>query len=545
MVEMDDLAGKVFSLLKGNGLKIKIFDEGGSETTDPNSGRRFFVMKPNIMVTLNIDSNQVEISKGKDVKQDILPLQKNLRKLADEFQMNFDVQVFGKQIQPRDYAYQAKMQRNDSIMENDMKPVNHHLLGTVFKKIGEIGRVTAEALAQACGVDLSAIQPVLNRLVHDGKIANAGTHYEKTVDEAVMEGQGSKSFGEVNFDIKYVSKKDKDDERGYDERKNKKKRADKEREILRKEKNLREGLSKMFGSLKTSQQTLENVRILVKHKTPVDENVRGSRTRHISAIFLECNGERFRFPYNYLPGARAMAQHLAHGGNMADKVGGYIAESTGNLLKLQTFNRYVTTNKLINEDSSDVIDTIKENIETIKNELKKLTGVKTYETVKARLETFERETLEEDDLSQLKDLFTVRRFDEKFEDVLPIVKQLVQEKNTYHKRIEESASNVVKLRRESFNIQTPIFEFASENSKLGYKLSELSLRIMENEELAGFVNKLSTKLCKEGQINNFEKAILNQVLENVQIETEITESNDLKESIDFANYLDKFDSKFY
>jgi len=426
MVEMDTLAGKVFSLLKGNGLQIKIFDDEGSETTDPTVGRRFFVANPNIMVTIDEDNNSIQFSKGANVDNSIDGLQKNIRKIADEFLMNSDIKVFGKTIQPRDYAYQAKMKKENNTMNT-----------------------------------------------------------------------------------------------------------------------LAESLSRMFGSARTSQQTLENVRILVKHKTPVDENVRGSRTRHISAIFLESNGERFRFPHNYLPGARAMAQHMSHGGTFGDKVGSYITENTGNLLKLQSFNRYVTTNKLINEDSSGIVETVKENIETIRTELKKLTGVKTYETIKARLETFEREALAEDDTSGLKELFTIRRFDEKFEEVLPIVKQLVQERDTFHKRIEEAAANVVMIRRESLNT-TPMFEFASENARLGFKLNELALRILENDELSGFVNKIGTKLCKEGRVNDFEKAVLTQVLENLQIaEQASVVKKDIKESMDLTAYFDKYVMNFY
>ena len=425
MVEMDTLAGKIFSLLKGNGLQIKIFDEEGAEITDPNLGRRFFVTSPNIMVTIDEDSNSIQFSKGADVDDTVDSLQQNIRKIADEFLMNSDIKVFGKTIQPRDYAYQAKMKKGNS----------------------------------------------MNTLA--------------------------------------------------------------------------ESLSRMFGSARTSQQTLENVRILVKHKTPVDENVRGARSRHISAIFLECNGERFRFPHAYLPGARAMAQHMAHGGTFGDKVGSYITESTGNLLKLQSFNRYVTTNKLINEDSSGIVETVKENIETIRTELKKLTGVKTYETVKARLETFERETLAEDDVTGLKELFTIRRFDEKFEEVLPIVKQLVQERDTFHKRIEEASANVVMIRRESLNT-TPMFEFASENARLGFKLNELALRILENDELSGFVNKIGTKLCKEGRVNDFEKAALTQVLENLQIaEQAVVGKKDIKESADLSAFFDKYVMNFY
>jgi hypothetical protein len=497
MAEMDKLAGKIFALLKGNNLQVKIYDEAGAETTDPTLGCRFFIAKPNLMVTIDEDANCIEFSKGPDVGNSVDSLQKNIRDIANEFQMNSDIKVFGKQIQPRDYAYQAKMKKGDAMMENDsMQPYNHQLMGKVLHKVKQFGSTSADTLADDIGVTLSEIQPVLNRLVQSGKItaqrhSQYGLEYSITVEEAVME-----SF------------------------------------------------SKMFGSLKTSQQTLENVRILVRHKTPVDESVRGSRSRHISAIFLECNGERMRFQHNYLPGARAMAQHMAHGGMMGDKVGAYISESTGQLLKLQSFNRYVTTNKLINEDSSGIIETIKENIQTLRTELKKITGSKTYETVRARLETFEREPLAEDDTSQLKDLFTIRRFDEKFEEVLPIVKQLVQEQNTFHKRIEEAAANIVIVRRESLNT-TPMFEFASENARLGFKLNEFALRIMENEELSTFVNKIGTKLCKEGIVNDFERAVLRQVLENVKIEDKtIGTKKEIKESVDLAAYFDRFDYNF-
>ena len=94
------------------------------------------------------------------------------------------------------------------------------------------------------------------------------------------------------------------------------------------------------------------------------------------------------------------------------------------------FPRPRVPNKLINEDSSGIVETVKENIQTLRTELKKLTGSRTYETVKARLETFEREPLAEDDTSQLKDLFTIRRFDEKFEeeDILFKAKELGAQK---------------------------------------------------------------------------------------------------------------------
>lgn len=556
MVEMDTLAEKIFSLLKGNGLKIKIFDNDGNEVTDPAMGRRFFITNPNIMVTIDQDSNNVEFSKGADVDKDsIKNVSDGIKRLAGEFQMDSSLKVFGKSIQPRDYSYQVKKQKDPAMMENSsIKPHNHHLLGEVFHKVKQFGHATAAYIADNMHstIDLSDIQPVLNRLVQTGKIAATSNdhgemEYSVAVDEAIMEVSNEKLAKYKTAAAADAAKADKEgDYKRGDKRFSGVVKATKKQfaNDTKQTDSIKESFSKMFGSQKTSQQTLENVRILVRHKMPVSEEVRGSRSRHISAIFLECNGERMRFQHNYLPGARAMAQHMAHGGTMFDKVGSYISESTGQLLKLQSFNRYVTTNKLINEDSSGIVETVKENIDTLKTELKKLTGSKTYETVKARLETFEREPLAEDDTSQLKDLFTIRRFDEKFEEVLPIVKQLVQEKDTYHKRIEEAAGLPVILRRESIST-TPMFEFSGENARLGFKINELALRIMENDELAGFVNKIGTKLCKEGVVNDFERAVLTQVFENISIADDVQKTKtDIKESADLEAFFNRYDYNF-
>ena len=266
MVEMDALAEKLFSLLKGNGLSIKIYDAEGAESVDPSVGRRFFVMKPNLMVTIDEDSGNVEFSKGASAKTDpnISGLQKNVRDIANEFLLNFSIKEFGKAIEPRHFSYQVKAK--DTM--NEGYKTNSLMLSKVYHELDYAAGMTAQALADNIpGADLNDVQAALNALLQDDKveiISHMGNNpvYGKTMVEAIRESTMTQ---------------------------------------------ISESLSKMFGTARVSQQTLENVRILVKHKTPVDENVRGSRTRHIGAIFLECNGERFRFPHNYLPGARAMA----------------------------------------------------------------------------------------------------------------------------------------------------------------------------------------------------------------------------------------------
>ena len=120
---------------------------------------------------------------------------------------------------------------------------------------------------------------------------------------------------------------------------------------------------------------------------------------------------------------------------------------------------------------------------------------------------------------------------------MPIVKQLIQEKDTYFKRIEEAAANKIFVKLEKNNI-TPILEFASEHARIGYILNELSTRILENEELASFVNKIGTKLCKEGVVNAFEKAIMSQVLENITYSK--SRKVNIRESIDLEVFFNRY-----
>jgi len=515
MVDYDLLGEQVFAALDGQRLKITMFDINGAETSLPTKARRFFILDPNIMITIDeVDGEskdkrpRIVFNKGRSVEKPLHNLQKKIQSIAKTNLINFEIDTFGKTIEPKDFAYQAKMNK-ESVMENNLKPANHHLAGQVMNMIKVWGGNISEAdLTSNLGIaDLSDIRPTLNNLIRSGKIK-------------AKEGK----FGHPIYFIPVEPV---------------------EGIVMEKDfrKSLQESFSRMFGSRRTSVQVVENVRILIKHKAPISEETKGSRTRQIAEIFLECDGERFRFKENYLPGARAMARHLSFGGSMTDKVGSFISESSTQLKKLQGFNRYVISNGLINEDSSGIVETVKENIQTIKTELRKLTGTKTYETARARLETFEKQPLSEDDVSQLKDIFTIRRFDEKFEEVLPIVKQLIQEKDTYHKRIEEAASDTIWIKSDSIS-PVPMFEFSSETAKIGYKLTELSMRIVENQELAEFIGKIGNKFTKESKINDFERAVLEQVFENIQIKAFSSSRAEIKESVEIEKYFTKFDNLF-
>jgi len=463
MINIDQLAEKIFGIMKGFGHQIKLFTDEGTETVNPADARRFFSSESGLMVTIDEDGNEVQLSKSNDEPLDATKkLQQNMKKLANEFLMNYTVRSYGKSIQPRDFSFKAKIKRN--------------------------------AMAESS--------------VEEGEI---GDKIKKALQDVDYQHKPKKSKG----------KKAANQAKGQ------------------KMKNVAEGISKLTGSKKTSHQTLENVRILVKHKTAVDEEVRGSRSRNIHSVFLEQNGERFRFPHNHLGGARAMARHMSMGGNMQDKVGGYIIESVSSLLQLSEFLRYAKSNRLVNEDTNDIIETVRDNVIGVKHELNRLAGIKTYESIKSRIEEQEEFTLQESDIDSLRDMFTVKKFDEKFDGVLPVVNRLVQEKDQFLRRIEESSGSSVYVSPRTFSIDS-ILEFANEQARFGHNLSEISSRILENTELASYVNSAGRKLSRGGELSVFERNVVSSVLENLCPQV-ITESPaEIQESQQYEQFYDKY-----
>lgn len=85
-------------------------------------------------------------------------------------------------------------------------------------------------------------------------------------------------------------------------------------------------LKESRNTTKTSYHPLGGTKIILRHTKPVTEEKPGSRSRNIGSLFIEHAGERFRFPYNHLLGARVMALHVESGGKPWDENGEKILE---------------------------------------------------------------------------------------------------------------------------------------------------------------------------------------------------------------------------
>lgn len=75
------------------------------------------------------------------------------------------------------------------------------------------------------------------------------------------------------------------------------------------------------GTSKSSYHKLESAKIIVRHTKRVNEESVGSRSRNISALFVETQaGERFKLPHKNMPAARAVAYRINSGGTWNDSV---------------------------------------------------------------------------------------------------------------------------------------------------------------------------------------------------------------------------------
>ena len=101
---------------------------------------------------------------------------------------------------------------------------------------------------------------------------------------------------------------------------------------------------------------------------------------------------------NNLSAARAMARHLHNGGETFDEIGESITEMSREFKKLKEFIQYVRKAKLVNEANEEFVTMAMENINDIKINLKRLSGVKTYANAVESVKNYNNVELLQDDL---------------------------------------------------------------------------------------------------------------------------------------------------
>jgi hypothetical protein len=193
-----------------------------------------------------------------------------------------------------------------------------------------------------------------------------------------------------------------------------------------KESNMTE--SQYFGSSKTSYRALENTKLIIKHSQAVNETQPGARSRHISALFIEnSDGERFKYPFNHLSGAKAMQRHVANGGRPYDDKGTAIIDMSESIIQLNVFKRQAAREGFVNESTQDIFERAMVKLEQLRQDCTNLSKQTYYENWSNNFKTNARAELDEVTLEDYKDKFTVRQFEDNLTSIFPLLHAIMQE----------------------------------------------------------------------------------------------------------------------
>jgi hypothetical protein len=187
--------------------------------------------------------------------------------------------------------------------------------------------------------------------------------------------------------------------------------------------------SALYGSTRSSYQKLENTKLIIRHSKRIEEESPNSRTRNIDAVFVESeNGERFRYPFVHLAGARAMQRHCSNGGSPYDDFGQYIVGLSENIYNLRRFNHLVNrTAFLENTEVSGIAEAAKNKSVNLKKTLESIQKQRGYLAVKENFIAFEKKEVDEEMLEDLKNRFTLHQFNEELKDLFPYITDLLGE----------------------------------------------------------------------------------------------------------------------
>ena len=187
--------------------------------------------------------------------------------------------------------------------------------------------------------------------------------------------------------------------------------------------------STMYGTKNVSYQKLENTRLIIKHSQKLNDDMApGARSRNIAGLFVENgDGERFKYPFIHLAGARAMQRHVANGGLPYDEIGESIIKMSEEIAQLKSFSNYVVRNDLMNSATNNVVERSTQALNGLREQIAKLAKQGHYEAYKENFQAQQPMEVPQEIAEQFKDQFTVKNFKEDIATVFPVLYRLMKE----------------------------------------------------------------------------------------------------------------------
>jgi hypothetical protein len=320
-----ELSTEIFNILKGANIKLKLFDSMGAKTLDPESASRFYAYEDDFLVTKRVENEDTEIvvQAGADFSFDKnKAMLDSIKKAGHNAMAEYNVRKFDKNIVPKDFVAEGYEKTCLSTIK-DAGLDGFFNNGTLYIEGGKSDVQSAREAIQA-EPDIYKAPPIAKDTDFYGM-----NDFTETVNEAYRKATGTLKSSYVMFP--------------------------------------------------------ESTRLVIRHNKAIDEEVRGSRSRNIKGLFIEnSTGERFKFPYKYLNGAKAMANHVSHGGTPYDAIGESILQLCEEISQVNTFVKHVRSNKLVNETNEKIVETCKSKLKGLKHTVESLQTSKGYSNFEAK-----------------------------------------------------------------------------------------------------------------------------------------------------------------
>ena len=262
-----------------------------------------------------------------------------------------------------------------------------------------------------------------------------------------------------------------------------------------------ESYSQMAGTVKTSNQKLEGAKLLIKHRKAVNEEIPGARSRNIKALYIEnADGERFKYPFIHLNGARAMTRHVQAGGNPFDEVGQSITNISERLSKIREVLNIIRRSPAIQEQAASVVTSLNYNQDRLRETIKKLmtgVGYDAYVENYAKAETKE---YDQDTLDSMKEKFTVTNIENKITDLLPMIQEIhdeeINDTDSLRKRVQAKLNEPVEMHSPSDSQKaygSDIVKYKTTADAIRHRIGELA-QLVKDDEISVFLSRMHDKL---------------------------------------------------
>lgn len=104
---LSDLAYDITQLIKGSGRILLMYDEDGNRTYDQRQASKIFAYPDKMMIMITDDGIDSTVDIGLSSTTDVIELQdfiNTLRHLTTNYNVLFNIQKYGKEIEPKDFA---------------------------------------------------------------------------------------------------------------------------------------------------------------------------------------------------------------------------------------------------------------------------------------------------------------------------------------------------------------------------------------------------------------------------------------------------------